>query len=218
MENAMETELVQPDTSENLTAANNEDTIPENLPNENSEPTISVKFNKEVRQITVSEAQSLAQKGLKYDMVSEPLERLRKMAADNGKNLNDYLSFLENQASTAHKNELLCKCSGDEKLVEEIMSLEGKREGGLIGLDELMKNVDTVKSLNDVPEPVLLAAKERGGNLFDEFLRYQFIQSRKVKDAVLSRENAKKSTTGPITAGTPASDAAGIQFLKGIWN
>ena len=218
MENAMETELVQPDTSENLTAANNEDTIPENLPNENSEPTISVKFNKEVRQITVSEAQSLAQKGLKYDMVSEPLERLRKMAADNGKNLNDYLSFLENQASTAHKNELLCKCSGDEKLVEEIMSLEGKREGGLIGLDELMKNVDTVKSLADVPEPVLLAAKERGGNLFDEFLRYQFIQSRKVKDAVLSRENAKKSTTGPITAGTPASDAAGIQFLKGIWN
>ncbi|MBQ0083872.1 MAG: hypothetical protein KBS52_03800 [Clostridiales bacterium] len=218
MENAEEKKLVQPDTSENSGAAEQKATTPENLPNENSEPTISVKFNKEMLEIPISQAQSLAQKGLKYEKVSESLERLRKMAAASGRNINDYLSFLENQASTAHKNELLCKCSGDESLVAQILSLEGKESDELIGLDELIKNVDTVKSIEDIPEPVIVAAKEKGGNLFDEYLRYQFNESRKVKEALSSRETAKLSTTGPINAGTPASDAAGIQFIKGIWN
>lgn len=218
MENAESKEFVQPNTNENTEAENLKDTTPENSPNENSEPTIPVKFNKQVREITVSEAQSLAQKGLKYDMVKDSLERLRKMAEGEGKNVSDYLSFLENQASTVRKNELLEKCSGDEKLVEEILSLEGKNEKGFIGLDELMQNVETVKCLEDIPEPVITAAKEKGGNLFDEFLRYQFNENRKVKDALLSRKNAELSGTGPINAGTPASDTAGIQFLKGIWN
>lgn len=218
MENANPNEFAQPDANSNQSAAENEATIPENLPNENSEPKIPVKFNKEIREITLGEAQSLAQKGMKYDTVCDALERLRKMAAGKGKNVNDYLTMLEQREITAHKNELLGKCSGDEKLVDEILSLQGNKESDFIGLKELMNKVDSIKSIDDIPEPVLLAAKEKGGNLFDEYLRYQFEQNRKVNEADLYRINAEKSTTGPISTGTPVDNAVGIQFLKAIWN
>lgn len=206
MENAEKEEFAQPNVKEVLEAAERPGTTPETMPNENSGQVIPIKFNKEIKEITLEEAKSLAQKGMKYDTVSEPLERIRSLAADSGKTLAEYVSFLEKQQKSA-QNESQTEKKDTPAAESELIK----------GINELLANAPEIKSIEDIPQSVLKAAKEKGGNLFDEYLRYQFEQSRKVRDALLSRENAERSAVGPISTGTPVESALSAEFLKGLF-
>ncbi len=207
-----------PDGDAQQFAARQKDTTPDTVPNENSQPKVPVKFNKQTRELTIDEAATLAQKGMKYESIYNDLERLKKIASVSGRNLSDYISVLENEQTAAHKTSLLEKCHGDEKLAEEFMSLEGKKADTVLGLDELIRNVESVNCADDVPEEVMQAAKLKGGNLFDEYLRYLFVQNRKAQEALSSREKWQEAGVGSQSTAKRSEDAASAEFLKGIWN
>lgn len=219
MENTEMKAEIQPNISETQEVAEEKATTPEASPNENSFVTVPIKFNKETKNLTISEAAALAQKGMKYDLIKTDIERLRKMADSSGKNISDYLSELEQARGNSRRQELLERCGGDEKLVDEILSLEGKKAGEkTLGLDELIREVDEINSADDIPQAVIEAAEEKGGNLFDEYLRYKFIQNRKAQNALLSRKNAENASVGSQSSGGLTENAASAEFLRGIWN
>lgn len=51
--------------------------------------TIPIQFNHESRELSLEEAQSLAQKGLKFEELSPTLEKIRFLAAANGKSMQE---------------------------------------------------------------------------------------------------------------------------------
>ena len=91
---------------------------------ENSLGTVTVKFNKEIKQLSTDEAAILAQKGMKYDLVSGDLVRLKTLAQNAGKNISDYLTDIENESAAARKKILLEEVGGNEELAERIIKLE----------------------------------------------------------------------------------------------
>lgn len=63
---------------------------------EQAEVTVPVKFNKETVNLTLSEAATLAQKGMKLDKIAPDVERLKNLAKSKNLSVNDYLLSLEN--------------------------------------------------------------------------------------------------------------------------
>ena len=69
--------LGQPNPEENTFSQEAEDTIPEAS---DKDAFIEVKFNKEIKKLTLDEATTLAQKGMKLDLISEELDILRALS------------------------------------------------------------------------------------------------------------------------------------------
>ena len=215
----IEETVVLPDTavSEDVTEA--EATTPDGIGTEKNDGKIRVKFNKEIRELSIDEASALAQKGLKYDTVSAELERLRALAVASGKNITDFITEIENQKSQAHKNALMESCSGNSELVDRIIELEGgKTADEILGLDELINEFPEIKSAEDVPKMVLEAVEIKGGNLFDAYLRYLHQQTRQAKRHLEDRNKTEQSSVGSqLGRGSTVSDA-NEEFIKGLWN
>ena len=151
------------------------DTTPP-LSQENSLGTVTVKFNKEIRELSADEAVILAQKGMKYDLVSGDLARLKSLAQNAGKNIGDYLTDIENESAAARKKILLEEIGGNTELAERIIELENSGEK-LNGFDELQSEFPKIKSKSDLPEEVLLKVSERGGHYFDGKRKGTFFKS-----------------------------------------
>ena len=81
-----------PQVDENLKAEILADTTPHNA---EKEIIIPIKFNKEVKELTLSQAAELAQKGMKFDLISEDYERLKKISRISGKSVPEFLNQLE---------------------------------------------------------------------------------------------------------------------------
>ena len=80
-----------------------EDTIPNAEPITEEEAFLTVKFNKEQIPLSREEAITLAQKGMKYDSISDEYERLR---ADSQREVSDMSEFLEEIPEIASKDQL----------------------------------------------------------------------------------------------------------------
>ncbi len=217
MEETKIKESAQPYAEEANEVAPSADTTPQKCENENSQVKIPIKFNKQTRILTAEEAASLAQKGLKYERLQGDIELLRSLAAEKGKNIGDYLSDLKAEHLKEDRAALIERVGGDTALADEIITLKGKASSELLGLEELKSKVEEIKSLEDIPESVLSAARDRGSNVFDEYLRYTFEQNRKAGNA---EEKSREAAYGAV--GSQASPAAslnsGDEFIKGLWN
>ena len=121
MENAEENKLDIPQSSEEDNALEQRETIPEVL---NEDIKIPVKFNKEERELSFKEAQSLAQKGLKYDMITSDFTRLKSMADKSKKSVGEFLSFIENGLKEQRRNDILSQCGGNKELADEFINME----------------------------------------------------------------------------------------------
>ena len=75
---------------------------------------IPVKFNKEVKNIPLSEATDFVQKGMKFDLISEDYKRLKNLAASGGRTVCDYITLLESQENSKRFEKLLEECGGNE--------------------------------------------------------------------------------------------------------
>ena len=220
MSNAhIEETVVPPNTTETDGVIENKETTPEFIDTEKSDLKIRVKFNKEIRELSIDEASALAQKGLKYDTVSAEIERLKNLAKDSGKNITDFITEMENQRKNAHKNDLLESCSGNEELVERIIELEGKKPPEeILGINELIQEFPEINSVDDLPETVLETVKIKGGNLFDAYLRYLHNQKRQTERYKRESLKTEQSSVGSqLGCGSTVSDA-NEEFIKGLWN
>lgn len=193
------------------------DTTPP-LSQENSLGTVTVKFNKEIKELSTDEAVILAQKGMKYDLVSGDLARLKSLAQNAGKNISDYLTDIENESAAARKKTLLEEIGGNNELVERIIELEKSGEK-LNGFEELQSEFPKIKSKSDLPEEVLLNVSERGGNYFDEYLRYLHRQQKKI---IAANEKAHSSSLTSVGSQNRCADLGvsntSLEFIKGLWS
>ena len=131
---------------------------------------IPVKFNKEIKNLTADEAAQFAQKGMKFDAISDDYNRIRALAAKNGGSVSKFLNTIEEMQNNKRKQELLQGCAGNEELAEHIMRLEGMKTGEESGFEELKKEFPEIKIIEEIPEAVRETSIERGTDLLDEYL------------------------------------------------
>lgn len=193
-----------------------QDTTP-NAQNECS--TVSVKFNKETKDIPLDEAAALAQKGMKYDLIKDDFEHLKDLAKKSGKSIGDYLDEIEEKTIRTHREELIEKTGGNEEIADYILSLEGNKQEEDNGFNELKSMFPEINEIGELPESVTESSKQTGKNLLDTYLRFLIREQRK-KEEIKNKENsAKLSGVGSLKAGCLSGDTAeNSEFIKGLWN
>lgn len=214
MENAENNTLDIPESKAQNDALK-EATIPTTL---NQDIKIPIKFNKEERELSLEEASTLAQKGLKYDMVSPEYDKLRLLALKNKKSVGEFLSFMEDKLKEMRKAEILSKCSGNEEIADEFLNMEEKLNCDNGEMDELKEFFPEIENAEELPEEVTERAREKGSRLLDEYLRYLYSKQKLDKENEEKRKKVNKQTLGSLkTQDDKSVDPVRSMFLKGIW-
>lgn len=179
---------------------------------------IPIKFNKEVRNLSIDEASLLAQKGLKFDAIQKEYELLRQMANEKDMSVSVYLKSLQDEEENRRLNALTEKCGGDSALAAHILELEKGKKTDKADFDEIKEFFPDIKSVDMLPPQVLENAALSGRNLLDEYLRYSLKEKLKVKEAEKNYKSALKASSGSQInrSGQIAPETA--EFLKGLWN
>ena len=183
---------------------------------ETNEITVPVKFNKEIKELSLEDASTLAQKGLKFEAIEKDFATLKDLAAKENKSVPTFISELGARYNETKKKSLIEECGGNEEIAERILTLEneGKSQDGL---EELKDAFPEIKSYEDLPESVLENAKLKGTLLLDEYLRYLLGQNKILKAAAQKQKENELSSTGPLVNLKGANNPETEEFLRGLW-
>ncbi len=179
--------------------------------------TLPIKFNKELRRLSLEEATTLAQKGLKLESVERELSLLKDLAARQGKSLPDYINFLIEAYKEERKKNYLEKCGGDEELAQRLLESE-KSIPSQSGIEELSESFPNIKSAEDLPQEVLNAMELKGTKPLDEYLRYLLAQKKRERESREQHKTASTASTGSLLSRNKTETEATEEFLKGLWN
>ncbi|MBR2044036.1 MAG: hypothetical protein IJ946_06820 [Clostridia bacterium] len=181
------------------------------------EPLIPVKFNKEIRQLTLDEASALSQKGMKYDAVKEQWERLKALAGEEKVSPKEFLDALEKRRTEKRIEELTKECGGNREMAERIVCLE-KGQADLTLKDKDFCEYFPNMQVTDLPDEVLISAKENNSDLLNEYLRFMARKSIEAKaQERLLKANAKSTVGSQKDSGINRSPEE-AEFVRGIWN
>lgn len=205
------TETCQPE-QEGQELLSEEGTTP--TPDQQTESFIEVKFNKETKKLGLSEAATLAQKGMKFDMIAEDFEMLKALSKLEGKSPSEYLLALKTAKENSRLDELTAKCSGDSELALKLLKAEG--EESYDEFSALRAEFPELHTADEIPEEVKTAAETKGTGLLFEYLLYEHRQTVAAKEELNRREIAEKASLGSLSFGSDRS-AVDAEFLKGIW-
>ena len=188
----------------------------EDLPESNPEITVPVKYNKEIRELSLEEAGTLAQKGLKFEAIESDFLALKELASSENKSVPKFISHLAESKRLALKEELLEKCGGNEEMAERILNLEGKEKKEL-DLNEVYEAFDDIKCPEDLPAEVLEKVTLKGTNALDEYLRYLLSQKKKTRETLKKQRENDSSTTGSLINLKGGNNPETEEFLRGLW-
>lgn len=186
------------------------------VPKAESKIIVPVKFNKQIINLSLQQAQELAQKGMKYDMISSDYAALKSLANSEGKNVGEYISALMADNTARRLQEITDKCGGDSEFAEHIISLE-KGEELPRGFDEVSENFPKIKSVEDLPQSVVEAANLKGTLLLDEYLRYLHKQDIAVKQSLKKQKQTAETSAGSLANKSGAQSPETAEFLRGLW-
>lgn len=193
-----------------------EEQVPEAT--EPQEITVPVKFNGQLKNLTVGEASLLAQKGMKFDLIKEDFELLKNLAKRKNKSIPEYLQALKQGEIDSRKNELLEKCGGDTELAEKISELEERENGNAFdSFAEVKKFFPKIENEDSLPREVVESSKLKGTLLLDEYLRYLLAQKRRQEKSIKSKEEAEKSSVGSQFNRKNSLSPESEEFIKGLW-
>lgn len=183
----------------------------------NDEPIkIPIKFNKETRDLSLEEATTLAQKGLKFESIEKEYNLLKQLALRENKSIPLYIAELDRRYNEEKKQSLTEKCGGNEEIAEHILSLENEKKAG-DGFDELTSAFPEIKSKENLPREVLDNAELKGTLLLDEYLRYLLSQKRNAQTVARKQREGEKSSTGSLINHRDSQTSETEEFLKGLW-
>ena len=177
---------------------------------------IPIKFNKETRDLSLEEATTLAQKGLKFESIEKEYNLLKQLALRENKSIPLYIAELDRRYNEEKKQSLTEKCGGNEELAEHILSLENEKKAG-DGFDELTSAFPEIKSKENLPREVLDNAELKGTLLLDEYLRYLLSQKRNAQTVARKQREGEKSSTGSLINRRDSQTSETEEFLKGLW-
>ena len=196
-------------------AENTENTA--TIPQEETEVTVPIKYNKELRELDIKTAAELAQKGMKYEAIAKDYETLKTLAREENQTVPQFLKGLKTARLEQRKNYLTEKCGGDSLLAEHIATLEAKSDGFDNGFAELNTLFPEFKTETELPNEVLENANAKGTLLLDEYLRYLLLKTRAENAAVLSEKEAKNQSLGSQISRHGSENPEAEEFLKGLW-
>jgi len=199
---------------------NTEDKRQENTdttPQEKAEITIPVKYNKEIKELDIASAAILAQKGMKYDVISADYEELKRLAKEENKSVPQYISQLKLNRLEQRKAYLTEKCGGDTALAEHITKLESEKSDYTSGFEELNRLFPEIKTEQELPQEVLLNAETKGTLLLDEYLRYLLNKQRAENAAAKKEKEATNQSLGSQISRHGSENPEAEEFLKGLW-
>ena len=183
----------------------------------NEEPMkVPMKVNKEARNLSLEEATTLAQKGLKFESIEKEYNLLKQLALRENKSIPLYIAELDRRYNEEKKQSLTEKCGGNEEIAEHILSLENEKKAG-DGFDELTSAFPEIKSKKNLPREVLDNAELKGTLLLDEYLRYLLSQKRNAQTVARKQREGEKSSTGSLINRRDSQTSETEEFLKGLW-
>ena len=185
-------------------------------PESTPEITVPVKYNKEIKELSLGEAGNLAQKGLKFEAIEADYLALKDLAAKENKSVPAFISELALSKRSALKEELTEQCGGNEEMAEKILNLEGNTKTEL-NLQEVYEAFDDIKSPEDLPAEVLEKATLKGTNALDEYLRYLLAQKKKKQETIKKQKENDSSSTGSLINLKGGHNPETAEFLRGLW-
>ena len=210
-----EDSLQQPDCDEANLQPEAENTNEDKGLIQEQEGFVEVKFNKEIKKLTLSEAATLAQKGMKLDSLMPIMDKLKRLSKTAGMSVDGYISYLEGGNNQLRKSQLLKECGGNEELTEHILALE---EGVRLQeeFEEIKAEFPQISSLDELPEEVKSAAKLKGTGLLFEHLLFQHRLRKAAEEELGRKEKRAAQSLGSVSANT-RNNAVDAEFLKGVW-
>ena len=189
--------------------------LSENQP-ETQTGVIPIKFNKEIRNITLDEAATLAQKGLKFDIIAEDYNTLKALATQNQKSVSEFLLTLQKNQQETRKKELAEQCGGNCEMAEYVLKLEEPKQDHL-GFAELQSAFPNISSIEDLPEEVVERATLNGRLLLDEYLRYQLANKQMSENVAAAQKQAEEASIGSQRDRRGGLNPETEEFIKGLW-
>ena len=198
--------LGQPNPEENTFSQGEEDTTP-NTPDNSA--FLEVKFNKETKRLTIEEATTLAQKGMKLDQISEELGILQSLAKEKGVGLKDFVHALKNEREKSRLERLKERYSDDTELAEILSGVEA---------DEVRELKELIPEIREelIPQEVKRAAEQNGKGLLLEYLLYEFKRNKAQQNETARQEASRAQSLGSLSSGG-AENTADAEFLRGLW-
>ena len=184
-----------------------------------SAPFLTIQFNHEDKCLTEEEAITLAQKGMAYDAVYNPVARA---AALKGMDVKSFIESFEKAEDDAYRAELEAKHGDDIDTINGLMELyQSKKDDKVKAAEleakrqeqerkntlesrladefiELQKEFPEVEQFGDLPKSVKSAAAN-GQNLLSEYLRFKHSEAKKAEAAKAAAEAAKNASTGNMS-------------------
>ena len=178
-----------------------------------AESFVEVKFNKELKRLTLDEATTLAQKGMKFEMIAEDIDCLSALSKGEGLSMSDYITRLTTESRERRLKELSEKCSGDTLLAEKLLEAEG-----VPAPDDSKALLAEFPDLevDAIPDEVKTAAEIKGTGLLFEYLLYEHHLRRAAAEELSRRKTAEEAALGSLSSGSSRS-AVDAEFLKGVW-
>lgn len=183
---------------------------------EKSQIKVPVKFNHETRELNLEDAAILAQKGLKYDMISSDYERLKNLAGSEAVSVSELLNRFEKDSEEKRLKLIEEKCGGDKDFAKHILELEQKNSKS-DPIKEINKYFPSIKDISQLPQCVIDNCSDRGSNLLDEYLRYRATENLKKKENTNDFNAARNSSIGSQKNNGFNSDIESDEFIRGIW-
>ena len=207
-----EQEIINKDTTISETDVSLTDTTPKS----DEQVKIPIKFNKETKNLTLEDATTLAQMGLKFESIEKEYNLLKQLASRENKSIPNYIAELERRYNEEKKQSLTEKCGGNQEIAEHILALEKEKKAS-DGFEELSTAFPEIKSKENLPQEVLNNAELKGTLLLDEYLRYLLSQKRNAQTIAQKQREGEKTSTGSLINNKDSHTAEPEEFLKGLW-
>ncbi len=204
------------------------------------EPVITIRYNHQDRPLTKAEAVTLAQKGLKYDSMSEMLNNISYLAAIQDKTPAELIKSYIEAGENIKRQELIDRYGEDNEVIEVLMekfkndnqqkfsavkeTIKQKEEAAEQDLnqriaDEFQNMKADFAELTDyasLPTEVKRAAVN-GTPLKYAYLEYKYAQEKLAAAAKSQAEAAAKKSTGSMATDEGVSSTEDA-LLRGLWN
>lgn len=176
----------------------------EAIPSDEQEGGIEVKFNKQLRRLSESEARDFAEKGMKYDSLIPVLNRLKELSPDSSMSIAQLVDHLFKEREERASNEQTEQNEGRQnRLTAQFIELKSKFPE--VNIREIPKSVIEQSLKGEIP-------------LYYAYLGYLHGERLKAERSSVAQEKASKAATGGLKDSPDRLSSPEIAaMLKGIW-
>ena len=173
-------------------------------PSSEQERGIEVKFNKQLRHLSESEARDFAEKGMKYDSLIPVLNRLKELSPDSSMSIAQLVAHLFKERE-------------ERASMEQNEQNEGRQNRLTAQFIELKSKFPEI-NIREIPKSVIEQSLKGEIPLYYAYLGYLHGERLKAERSSVAQEKASAAATGGLKDSPDRLSSPEIAaMLKGIW-